>query len=212
MDPLTISSAYFHKHGPYRRKIQSFADGCSGRVLDLGCGDKPYQEWFNVQKSKYIGMDISRTSAVDVQGDAIRLPFADESFDYVMSNQVLEHVPDPFEFFQEVNRVLRPGGRAFITTNQSFFLHEEPHDYFRYTRYGLKELARRADMSPEDILEVGTTLMHLCCKINIGLKMALPPLLNDVAVAANNILFWPVYDIDSWEDYSIVGIEIEKPR
>lgn len=166
MEPVTLDDPYYHKHPPYRAKIQSFAEQCSGRVLDLGCGSKPYREWFDINDGEYIGVDISSNDDVNATADALQLPFKSGSFDYVMSNQVLEHVPDPFQFFEEVARVLKPGGGALITTNQSFYLHGVPNDYFRYTRYGLSELADRAGLEKIDIVFIRNSCSLLESKVD----------------------------------------------
>ncbi len=78
-------------------------------VLDVGCGNKPYQDWFG--DSMYVGLNYSIANAEpDVVGDAMQLPFANESFDLVFATQVLEHLSEPSMFLEESFRVLRPGG------------------------------------------------------------------------------------------------------
>jgi len=69
------------------------------------------------------------------------MPFEPASFDTVICTQVAEHVPEPLRLFAECARVLRPGGHLILTTPQTEETHEQPHDYFRYTRYGLQYLA-----------------------------------------------------------------------
>lgn len=209
MDPLGLGSPFFHKHGPYRDAIHRFSAGASGRVLDIGCGSKPFREYFDVDQ--YVGVDVVPDAANDLRGDALHLPVQDDAFDYVLSNQVLQHLPDPFTFFREMARVLRPGGRALVTTNQAYFLNNHP-DYFRFTRYGLKTLADKAGLSTEGIIEIGTTLQHLCSKIGMGIKSLLPFPLDAAGITLTNLLFWPIDDIDPWEDYSITGIVVRKPR
>jgi len=122
-----------------------------GRLLDAGCGTKPYVDIFRQSVSEHIGIDFTRIAVQrsflggpDVVGDVGRLPFASESFDSVLCTQVLEHIPNPEQVMNEFHRVLRPGGTLIVTTPQTWGLHGEPYDYYRYTRCGLAYLARSA--------------------------------------------------------------------
>lgn len=118
----------------------------AGRLLDIGCGDKPYAALFP-QVSRYIGIDLPPTTSVvrrpDVWASALGLPFADRCFGTVFCAQVLEHVPRPEELLREAYRVLKGGGQIILTAPQTWGLHEEPHDYYRFTRYGLQYLLER---------------------------------------------------------------------
>ncbi|MGB1251869.1 MAG: class I SAM-dependent methyltransferase [Candidatus Promineifilaceae bacterium] len=119
-----------------------------GRLLDIGCGQKPYQEILSDSAESYIGLDYTNTlhgfEQVDVMGQGLQLPFPAESFDSVVCFQVLEHVPTPQQLMNEIFRVLKSDGHAFIATPFMWGEHEQPHDYFRYTRYGLAHLAQTA--------------------------------------------------------------------
>lgn len=139
-----------------RLALASCRDAVRGVVLDVGCGNKPYAELFDADR--YVGIDLpsnlTRSSVVDSYASALALPFRAEVFDAVVCSEVLEHVPDPERLFREVRRVLRSGGHLVLTTPLTWGLHEEPHDYYRYTPYGLRELARRADL---EVLRVAPT-------------------------------------------------------
>ena len=114
-----------------------------GIVLDLGCGNRPYQSWFS-EATTYIGLDMDPVNGQpDVVAIGECLPFAANSFDSVFSAQTLEHVPDPFAVMTEIARVLKPGGHLVLTAPQAWRVHERPHDYFRFTCYGLRYLAER---------------------------------------------------------------------
>lgn len=208
MENPNLSSKNFHKEKKWYPFVQSFARNCEGRVLDIGCGEKPHRDWFDVED--YIGIDINPDRNADIIADGLRLPFNDNSFDYIFSMQVLEHVPNPFIFFEEMSRVLREHGRALITTNQMFNLHMNPHDYFRFTRFGLAELAQRAGLSHVDILEVGNLPIRLCFKINDLYEYILPDWIGPVMRILTNLFFWPIIPYDTHEDYIIVGGVFEK--
>lgn len=115
-----------------------------GRLLDVGCGRKPYRILFDGVVDEYFGIDLSRggNSAADACGSALQLPLLTESLETVLCTQVLEHLPDPKQAVQEMYRVLKKGGHLILTAPMVWELHAEPFDYFRFTRYGLETLAR----------------------------------------------------------------------
>lgn len=139
--------------------LQSVQHLFVGNLLDLGCGMKPYQKPFGAGVSRWIGLDLEVTpsgrSAADVFGSALQIPFGSATFDSVLSTQVLEHVPRPAELLGEVQRVLRPGGHLVLTAPQTNPLHEEPHDYFRYTCYGLRSLAEATTLEVIEVRPLG---------------------------------------------------------
>jgi len=115
-----------------------------GRLLDVGCGNKPYRSLF--QTDEYIGIDISTSlhnqSCFDKTFDGLHIPFPDECFDSVLCTEVLEHAVDPSKLMSEIIRVLKPGGHAFITVPMFINHHETPFDFRRYTYYGVKQLVQ----------------------------------------------------------------------
>lgn len=123
-----------------RQAVMQHASFARGRMLDIGCGTKPYRDLF-AQVEWNIGMELPGNGSPDVFGDALRLPFRAEAFDTVLCNEVLEHVTEPSALIAEVTRVLKPGGHVLLTTPQTWGLHHEPHDFYRYTKYGLRYLA-----------------------------------------------------------------------
>lgn len=113
-----------------------------GDLLDLGCGNKPYEAWYKPVSTTQVGCDIMQSSEnrVDVICLATELKFPDHSFDTVLCTQVMEHVFDHHTLLKEAYRVLRPGGQIILTVPFCWELHEAPYDFFRVTRYGLEEL------------------------------------------------------------------------
>jgi len=114
----------------------------NGYILDLGCGNKPYEELYNPVTTKQIGCDAiqSDKNKVDVVCLATELTFEDNTFDSILSNQVLEHVYDHRTMMKEAFRVLKPGGTIILTVPFAWELHEEPYDFFRFTKHALKNL------------------------------------------------------------------------
>lgn len=128
------------------RAIAQFGGQLPGPLLDVGCGSKPYRSLFPVQT--YIGLDIDtevarRRGVAEAFYDGTRFPFGDGEFRSVLCNQVLEHVFTPEAFLGEIRRVLQPGGRLLLTVPFVWDEHEQPHDFARYSSFGLRALLER---------------------------------------------------------------------
>ena len=132
----------------------------SGSVLDLGAGTKPYAPLYEKYFARCVSVDVPHsphdTSGVDVMSSADALPFPDGDFDCVICTEVLEHCPNPRGVMCEIARVLRTGGRAFITTPFLLPLHEMPYDYYRYTPSGLRHLAAQAGLEVRRLVPRGS--------------------------------------------------------
>jgi len=123
-------------------------------VLDLGCGNRPYADL--LAGCDYLGVDYSADDSMpDVITDGTRLALRDERFDLVFCTQVIEHVPAPAALVCEAHRVLRPGGFLVLTGPFWWPLHEVPHDYHRFTRYGFEHMLRSAGFSEIEITPDG---------------------------------------------------------
>jgi len=108
------------------------------KVLDYGCGVMPYAEAFTLAGARLTGADIGDNQYAHVRIAAEgKLPLPDQSVDYVVSFQVLEHVPVPHNYLTEGHRVLKRGGKLFLTTHGLWPYHPTPNDYHRWTRAGL---------------------------------------------------------------------------
>lgn len=117
------------------------------RLLDVGCGNKPYVQLFSSVAKEYVGLECpdtpSKSAVVDVYGDASNLPFENEHFDIVVGFQVLEHVAEPNKMIAEASRVLKRRGFLALTVPFMWGIHEAPNDYYRYTKYGLRYLLEK---------------------------------------------------------------------
>lgn len=133
-----------------RRALAQRAAYVHGRVLDVGCGAQPYRDLFP-RVERYVGLDHPGPRGLDVYGDGLALPFRAGSFDAVLCNQVLEHVPEGAKLMEEIARVLRPGGTLLLTVPLTWDLHLEPSDFYRYTRYGLQYLADKSGLRVLDV-------------------------------------------------------------
>ncbi len=110
----------------------------TGKVLDIGCGNKPYKNIFEGKISEYIGCDIIQSSGncVDVICEANRIPLPDNSFETIFSTQTIEHVGDFQGMVNEAYRLCKPGGYFIVSGPMYWPLHEEPYDFHRFTKHG----------------------------------------------------------------------------
>lgn len=138
---MFVNPFYFARRGLHE-ELRRARPHVRGRVLDVGCGTKPYQSLFDV--AEYVGLEIEdptgSVSAADVLYDGSSFPFEDDSFDSVLTCQVFEHVFQPEAFLNEVRRVLKPGGTLVMTVPFVWDEHEQPRDYARYSSFGLRHL------------------------------------------------------------------------
>ena len=119
---------------------QAEAAGTGYRVLDVGCGPKPYYPFFAERASEYVGVDVVENPVAELQGAVETLPVEDGSFDVVLCTQVLEHCDDPAQAVRELRRVTAPGGRVLASTHGVQVYHPSPQDYWRWTHAGLARL------------------------------------------------------------------------
>lgn len=128
------------------KEISQLGKNIHGKTLDIGCGSKPYEKCF--LSSEYIGLEIDNTinreiKKIDVFYDGKKIPFDNETFDSAVCFQVLEHVFEPHEFLNEINRILKPNGKLLLTVPFVWDEHEQPFDYARYSSFGLKHLLEK---------------------------------------------------------------------
>ena len=117
-----------------------------GKLLDIGCGNKPYEKVLNKTIIEYTGCDIVQSSLnkVDILCAATDIPLESDTFDTVLSTQTIEHVENPNGLVTEAFRLLKPNGFFIISGPLYWHLHEEPYDFFRFTKYGFKYILGKA--------------------------------------------------------------------
>lgn len=160
---IVIHPEYIIRRGLAKAVVQEAKD-FNGRILDFGCGSKPYQRAF-VNSSEYIGVDIENSghdhlelsSKIDFFYDGSRLPFENAHFDNVVAFEVFEHVFSPEVILPEIRRVMRDGGRVLVTTPFVWPEHEEPYDYARYSTFGLKHLFEKHGFEVVKISKIGNS-------------------------------------------------------
>jgi SAM-dependent methyltransferase len=138
---------YFTRKELYKA-IAQLAPALHGKVIDLGCGTKPYEHLF-IHANEYIGLDIEQSgnkdtkSCVDVFYDGHTFPFENNSMDGVFSSETFEHIFNLEEIIKEINRVLKKEGLLLATCPFLWPEHEVPYDYARYTSFAMKNLLEK---------------------------------------------------------------------
>lgn len=153
-----LSNSEYLVYAPLFKGLkQAITNHATKRLLDIGCGNKPYESWFADKVEEYIGCDIAQSdlNKVDVICEAQSIPFEDKSFDTVFTTQVIEHVGDHEGMLNEAFRLLKPGGKMILSGPFYWPLHEEPHDYFRYTKHGFRLLMEKSGFRVNEIHPCG---------------------------------------------------------
>lgn len=140
---------YFLKNYEYQAVIE-IKKRARGVFADIGCGRQPYKKEIVGKVKKYIGIDHPTTSkkykygeSPDIFADAVKIPLPDGYCDCISMISVLEHLPDPEAALKETSRIMKQNGTLILVTPQNYPLHDLPYDFFRYTRFGLKELLNK---------------------------------------------------------------------
>jgi SAM-dependent methyltransferase len=135
-----------------------------GRVVDVGCGASPYRAYLPAAVD-YVGVDRRVSAGVRARADMTALPFADGSFDGALCTEVLEQSPRPWLLVAELARVLKPGGRLYVTAPFDWHFVDEPYDYFRFTTHGLRALLEGAGLRVDVVEPVGGLFTALAGKL-----------------------------------------------
>lgn len=136
---------------------QAIIKYAKGKLVDIGCGEKPYKDMVSPHVEIHTGVDHQESlhdkSGVDAFGTAYAIPLESDSYDTALCTDVLEHLEEPSLAVSEVWRVLKSGGYAIYTVPLFWHLHEEPRDFYRYTKHGLRYLFEKSGF---EIVEITT--------------------------------------------------------
>lgn len=179
----------------------------SGTILDVGAADSWIKNRLD-EGCEYIALDYPATGAdlyfakPDVFATASKLPIRSQSIDTVLLLEVLEHLEYPTDALSEIARVLKPGGRLLLTIPFLYPIHDAPHDYQRFTRYGLsRELscAGLKEIKIEPTLNSIKTAGLLACLAMAGTcleacKRPSPAIL----LAPIVLVFIPIINLTAW--------------
>jgi SAM-dependent methyltransferase len=145
-NPSIFHPYYFIRKG-LLYKIKEYSHFLNGKLLDFGCGSKPYISLFSFDE--YIGVDFEneghshKNEQIDIFYDGKTIPVGDNSFDSALCSEVFEHVFNLEDVINELHRVLKPGGTLLVTCPFVWPEHEIPNDYARYTHFALEYLFKK---------------------------------------------------------------------
>jgi SAM-dependent methyltransferase len=195
----------WHRYAHHIRELPAALEDLSrdlrvptgARILDYGCADVPYRRFF-APDVEYVGADLpgNPDASLDLSPDG-SVPVEDETFDAVLSTQVLEHVTDPRRYLAECHRVLRPGGRMLLSTHGIFVYHPDPDDYWRWTCAGLRRDVEGAGFEVErfeGIIGLAATGIQLA---QDAVYWHLPRLLRPIFALCSQALVWLADRVES---------------
>jgi SAM-dependent methyltransferase len=152
--------------------IGKYATG--GKALDVGCGGQPFRSALEARGFRYFSLDANPTEGVKVDfvypidGTLGAEVGASGPYDLILCTEVLEHVADWPRAFENLVRLLAPGGRMILTAPHFYLLHEEPYDFFRPTTHAFEHFAARHGLKVLEIKQLGDawdllgTLLSAC--------------------------------------------------
>lgn len=189
-----------------KRNFHSYHLDGNARILDLGCGSRPYLKYYKSRFGQCVSTDYRVKTGVDVCSDALSLPFNSGVFDFVLMTEVIEHLPDAAAALHEVRRVLKPSGCLLLTWPFIHPLHEIPHDHLRITEFGISQLASRCGLEVVSLSRRGNAFVVLSALFEffvLGVLTALSriPLIGRVFWlihwGAERVVYW-VYNVWIW--------------
>jgi SAM-dependent methyltransferase len=145
----------------YRHLCDAAHDHIRGRLLDAGAGRMAYRSMLMARCDSYESFDIAEGAGIDHVGDLQDTGLPDDTYDSVFCTQVLHHLPEPEQALGEMARMLKPGGNLVLSVPHLVWLHNEPHDYYRFTAHSLRHLLAKVGLQEVDIHPAGGLLCFL---------------------------------------------------
>lgn len=177
--------------------IKKYSKYLFGNLVELGCGEAPYKEYFLQFASSYTGIDWENSlhnTKADIFSDLNnKIDISDNSVDSIISISVLEHLKEPQVMLDESYRILKHSGVLILQVPWQWWVHEAPHDYFRYTPFGLRYMLKKAGYSEISIEPTSGLFTVLIMKFNYFLKRFIRgPLFIRILIYSLVIPFWTI--------------------
>ena len=174
--PGFLRAHILHFEAVTEKRVASFAAALpeGARLLDAGAGEGQFAHLF--RKHRYCGVDLAigdtgwNYARLDAVADLQALPFRADCFDAAIHINTLEHVREPVAVMREIGRTLAPGGRLILVAPFEWEVHQSPHDYFRYTRHGMRYVLERAGFDAIEVEPLGGYFRLLARRLLNGLK------------------------------------------
>jgi SAM-dependent methyltransferase len=174
--PRPLRRHILHFEAEIEEAVANFARGLppNTRVLDAGAGESQYARYFD--RCRYCGVDLAVGDAtwdysrVDVLADLTALPFRNGCFDAVLHIVTIEHLPEPACALAEIARTLVAGGTLLLAAPHEWEIHQVPHDYFRYTHFGLAYLLEKTGFEIQEMRSAGGYFRLLARRLLNGLQ------------------------------------------
>ncbi len=211
LSPTPFGRYILHWEASIERAVRAFSAQvpAGSRVLDAGAGEGHYARYFGTQR--YVGIDLGvgdpgwNYKRLDAVADLAMLPFRNGSFSACINVVTLEHVRQPARALGEIARSLEPGGILLLVAPQEWEVHQAPHDYWRFTRYGVRQLLEEAGFGEIKIEPVGGLFRLLARRLLNGVQvvpLALVPLA--AVLLGPPALLLPVFDfLDRERDFTL---------
>jgi len=204
MGPWTVV-LYMHRKKILNSLIKA-TPHLKGKLLDVGCGNKPYQSI--LPTDEYTGIDVGITphdkNKVDLMFDGVNIPFGHDHFDSILCTEVLEHCTEPVTLLNEMYRVMKKDAFAFLSVPMFMEHHEAPYDFRRFTYYGIKKIADDAGFKIIFLEHRGNFLsVYLAAKYHaISQFISMRPL--------SDIIYWILFPF-TYLIYKLDGLKKNEP-
>lgn len=180
--------------------LEKYAPLYRGVLYDFGCGESPYRAFFLQYAERYVGVDWAGSphdTRADIAADLNEpIPIDSEVADTIVSLSVLEHLREPGRMLSEAFRILKPNGALILQVPWQWRIHEAPHDYFRYTPFGLRYLLQKAGFARIEVVPQSGFFTMLVLKLNyFSNRLVRGPLPVRWLTRA---LLWPFWTLGQW--------------
>ena len=167
-----------------------------GTFIDLGCGQTPFRPWIEPRVEVYHTLDIQPREGLTYVADLTQMPqVPSQTYDSAICLDVLEHTPRPWMALKEIFRILKPGGTLILSVPHLSRIHEAPHDYYRFTYWGLQVLLKDAGFTVQEIHPFGGLFTFLGHQVSLFLlaATAFAPLIGPLVRWLNRYLALPLW-------------------